>query len=185
MKKSRALTAIAFITLGVTVAALARVSPPQVAPEETISGTISATRVITRNTRLVGDVTCTVEAAPCIQFGAPAKLNLNGFTITGLADPSTGCQGNQAPPAPVALLPEVGVIASGQADVTIQGPGLVQRFRASGILVNNNSSRILVTQVTVSTNCNSGILVANSSDNRFEANVAVRNGTTLLPCGGL
>ena len=186
MEKTKALAAVALITLGLTVVALARVSPPQIASEDTISGTISATKIITQNTRLVGDVTCTIQAAPCIQFGAPnIKLNLNGFTITGLGDASTGCQGNQAPTAPVPLLPEVGVIASGQSDLTIQGPGLVQRFRASGILLNNNSSRILVTQVTVSTNCNSGILVANSSDNHFEANVSVRNGTTMIPCGGL
>src|SRR5213593_931083 len=90
--------AVALVTLvagTVSVVALARViSPPQAAPEETISGTISATRIITQNARLTGDVTCTVEAAPCIQFGAPnIKLNLSGFTITGLGDPSTGCQG--------------------------------------------------------------------------------------------
>src|SRR5262245_19845893 len=186
MKESRALAAVAFITLGLTVVALARVSPPQVASEETISGTISATRMITQNTRLVGDVNCTVQAAPCIQFGAPnIKLNLNGFTITGLGDPATGCQGNQAPPASVPGFPEVGVIASGQSDLTIQGPGIVQRFRSTGILLANNSSRILVTQVTLSTNCNSGIQLANSSDNRLEANVSVRNGTTIIPCGGV
>jgi len=186
MKKPKLVTAVAFVTLGLTVVALARVSPPQAPPEETISGTISATRMITQNTRLVGDVTCTVQAAPCIQFGASdIKLNLNGFTITGLGDPSTGCQGNQAPPPTVPGFPEVGVIASGQSDVTIQGPGVVQRFRGSGILLNNNSSRILVTQVTASTNCNSGIHLIGAFDNRVEANVSVRNGTTLIPCGGL
>jgi len=185
MKKPKAPAAVAVIILGLTVVALARVSPPQAPPEETISGTISATRIITQNARLVGDVSCTVQAAPCIQFGAPnIKLNLSGFTITGLGDPSTGCQGNSAPPASVPGFPEVGVIANGQSDLTIQGPGLVQRFRASGIFLTNNS-RVLVTQVTASTNCNSGILVTSSSDNRFEANVSVRNGTTMIPCGGL
>ena len=186
MKKPKASAAVTVIILGLTVVALARVSPPQAPPEETISGTISATRIITQNASLVGDVTCTVQAAPCIQFGAPnIKLNLNGFTITGLGDPSTGCQGNQAPPASVPGFPEVGVIANGQSDLTIQGPGLVQRFRGTGILLTNNSSRILVTQVTVSTNCNSGIHLIGAFDSRVEANVSVRNGTTLIPCGGL
>ena len=181
MKKPKAPTAVAVIILGLTVVALARVSPPQAPPEETISGPISATRIITQNTRLVGDVTCTVQAAPCIQFGAPnIKLNLNGFTITGLGDPSTGCQGNQVPG-----FSEVGVMANGQSDLTIQGPGVVQRFRSTGILLTNNSSRILVTQVTASTNCSSGIQLINSVDNRIEANVSVRNGTTMIPCGGL
>ena len=36
-----------------------------------ISGPIASTRVITENSRLVGDVTCTVTGAPCITFGAP------------------------------------------------------------------------------------------------------------------
>src|SRR5215510_8921317 len=97
MNSSRALGIVALVTLGLTVAALARVaSPPQAVLEETISGTITATRMITQNARLTGDVTCTVNAAPCIQFGAPGlTLNLNGFTITGQGDPSTGCQSSR------------------------------------------------------------------------------------------
>src|SRR5215831_4628403 len=82
-----------FVVAAVSLARVAR--SPQAAPEETISGPISATRTLTQNTRLTGDVTCTVTGAPCIQFGAPGiTLSLGGFTITGLGDPSTGCQGN-------------------------------------------------------------------------------------------
>jgi len=106
-------------------------------------------------------VTCTVNAAPCIQFGAPGlTLNLAGFTITGQGDPSTGCS-SQATPA------ENGILVSNQADETIQGSGLVQRFRANGILL-LNSTRNLVTRVTASTNCQSGIQANGSSDNHIE-----------------
>ena len=173
------------ITLGlvalffIAAVSLARVAPaPQAAPEETISGTITATRTITQNARLTGDVTCSVNAAPCIQLGAPSiTLNLSGFTITGLGDPSTGCQGYN-------VGTEQGILANNQTDLTIQGPGLVQRFRADGILL-SNSSRVLVVNVTASTNCLSGIRIANLSDSQIESSVSVRNGTTAAPCGGL
>src|SRR5438105_2849750 len=45
----------------------------------------------------------------------------------------------------------------------MQGPGIVQRFRADGIILLNTASS-LVTRVTASTNCQSGILVSGSSD---------------------
>jgi hypothetical protein len=55
---------------------------------EDISGTIAVTKVIIEDSRLVGDVTCTMTTTPCIQFGAPnITLRLNGFTITGPANP--------------------------------------------------------------------------------------------------
>jgi hypothetical protein len=185
MKSTRALPTMAFLVLGLSAIALARVaSAPQAVLEETISGTIATTRAITQNARLTGDVTCTVEAAPCIQFGAPGlTLNLNGFTITGRGDPSTGCQGSRVGNATVTFN-EDGIAAIDQGDETIQGPGLVQRFRGDGIFLRNNT-RNLVTHVTVSTNCQSGILVSLSSDNHIESNVSVRNGSTLLPCGGI
>src|SRR5438034_4404372 len=162
MNSTRVLVTMALLTLGLSIFALARVAlPPQAVLEETISGTIAATRTITQNARLTGDVTCTVEAAPCIQFGAPGlTLNLAGFTITGQGDPSTGCS-SQATPA------ENGILVSNQADETIQGSGLVQRFRANGILL-LNSTRNLVTRVTASTNCQSGIQANGSSDNHIE-----------------
>ena len=54
-----------------------------------LSGNISMTVMITEDSQLVGDVTCTVPlslagANPCIVFGADhIKLRLNGHTITG------------------------------------------------------------------------------------------------------
>jgi len=59
-----------------------------------ISGTVSTTLTILENSRLVGDVTCTVNGAPCLDIGAPnVTLDLNGFTVTGLGDPQSGCAG--------------------------------------------------------------------------------------------
>src|SRR5262249_46837766 len=185
MNSTRVLATASVITLGLSVLTFARLaSPPQAVLEETISGTITATRTITQNARLTGDVTCTVNAAPCIQFGASGlTLNLNGFTITGQGDPATGCQGSQTGNV-AGTANEDGIFAVGQGDLTVKGPGLVQRFRAAGIDL-RNSSRSLVVHVTASTNCNSGILVGDSSDDHIEANVTVRNGTTEFPCGGI
>jgi len=60
------------------------------ATAEDISGLITSTRTIREDSRLVGEVTCTVTGAPCIQFGSPhIELRLNGFTMTGQADPAT------------------------------------------------------------------------------------------------
>ena len=80
------------LTAGTVISAGARLSP-QLAVEETISGTLSATKVITRDAKLTGDVVCAMTGSSCIQFGASGiTLNLNGFTMTGLADSSTGCE---------------------------------------------------------------------------------------------
>src|SRR5215472_6142747 len=85
-----------------------------------IGGTISATLTITENSQLVDDVVCMVTGAPCIAIGAPnVTLNLNGFTMTGLADPQTPCTR-----APVAR--EEGIEVNTQPGVTIQGPGLIR-----------------------------------------------------------
>src|SRR5881409_2927762 len=150
MNSTRILATASVVILGLSVLTFARLaSPPQAVLEESISGTITATRTITQNARLTGDVTCTVNAAPCIQFGAPGlTLNLNGFTITGQGDPATGCQSSS-------VVGEGGILISNQQDETIQGPGLVQRFRADGVLL-LNSTRNLVARVTTSTNCRSG-----------------------------
>ena len=55
---------------------------------EDISGTILTTRIIIEDSQLVGNVTCTTTTSPCIQFNAQnIALRLNGFTITGPANP--------------------------------------------------------------------------------------------------
>jgi hypothetical protein len=165
------------LTAGMVVSAAARLSP-QAALEETISGTISATRVITRDARLTGNVVCAMTASSCIQFGASGiTLNLNGFTMTGLADPSIGC--------PEARVPnEFGVDTNDRSDVTILGPGVVQQFRNQGIFVSVNTARARVASVTSSTNCGAGIFLL-GSDNLVEGNFLMRNGALAAACGGV
>jgi hypothetical protein len=146
---------------------------------EDISGVISATRTIREDSRLVGNVTCTVTGAPCILFGSGhIELRLNGFTMTGQADPATGCNGG-------VTAGETGISTNGQTDATVRGPGIVQRFRADGVLF---MGTLLghISGITATTNCLSGIRVnATSSKVVLEANVSVRNGTTTAPCGGI
>jgi hypothetical protein len=144
-----------------------------------IRGTVSTTLTIMQDSQLVGDVTCTVVAAPCIAFGASGiSLKLNGFTITGLADQVTGCAGSNN------TLLESGIDVNNQRGVVIQGPGLVQRFRSDGIRI-NASERVLVTLVTSSTNCASGVRLIAGSDHEIVNNTFIRNGNTTLPCGGI
>lgn len=146
-----------------------------------IRGTVSSTLTIMDDSQLVGNVTCTVTGAPCIDFGASGiALRLNGFSITGQANPVTGCSGG-------ATGGEHGIRVNGRRGAVIQGPGVVQRFRAAGVFVTAGSSRVLVTLVTASTNCTSGILVGNSSDNEFDSNISVRNGNSAVGtnCGGI
>jgi hypothetical protein len=145
-----------------------------------IGGTISSTLTITEDSQLVDDVTCTVTGAPCIAIGAPnVKLDLNGFSMTGLGDSETACGGGGGNMA------EDGIDVIAQAGVTIRGPGLVQQFRGPGIYSHNSGSGLTVTGVTVSTNCWSGILVGGGSGHDLSGNIAVRNGNVANPCGGI
>jgi len=145
-----------------------------------IQGTISSTVTITETSQLVGNVTCNVTGAACIAFGAPGiALKLNGFTITGQADAVTGCAGGQ-------VAGESGILINGLRGAIVQGPGIVQRFRAHGIIVTGASSRVLVTKVTTATNCMAGIILTGAStDNELDANTAVSNGNSSAPCGGI
>jgi len=143
-----------------------------------IGGTISKTLTITEDSQLVDDVTCVVNDAPCIAIGAPnVTLELNGFTMTGQADPQTACNGGGSGP-------EVGIGVDTQAGVAIHGPGLVQQFRGHGIRL-VSSTGATITDVTISTNCFSGIFVSGGSDHHVHGNVAVRNGNRSNPCGGI
>ena len=157
-------------------------SAGEVLRAEDISGTIVRTLILSETTRLVGNLTCRVEGAPCIAFGAPGiALYLNGFTITGPADPTTttGC---------TRVANEFGISTNGQNNVEVKGPGVVERFRNTGIIfvgtVGGN-----VNGVTATTNCGgSGIQVQpTSSSIRVEGNVCVRNGSPAAgaACGGI
>jgi hypothetical protein len=149
---------------------------------EDLSGPITTTRIIRESSRLVGDVTCTVTGAPCIQFGAShIDLRLNGFTISGQADPTTACGGTTS------TATETGIHSGAQTDVEIRGPGIVQRFRGDGILFNGTLLG-KVEGVTTTTNCMSGIRVAATSSRiTVGSNVSVRNGSAAagLACGGI
>ena len=148
-----------------------------------IGGTISSTLTITEDSQLVDDVTCTVTDVPCIVIGAShVRLELNGFTMTGQADPNTGCSGGEEPFNPPNV--EDGIDVTGQTGVAIQGPGLIKQFRNSGIfLLNSNNARVI--GVTMSTNCNAGILVGGGSGHDLFGNISVRNGNGTAPCGGI
>ena len=149
------------------------------APAMDISGTISSTLTLADNSKLVGDVTCTVVGAACITFGVSGlTLELNGYNMVGLGDAATGCSGS-------ATRNEVGILVNMLENVVIRGPGVVTQFRNTGILlVGANGGTI--SGVTTSTNCASGILLGgNSMDNLIENNVSVRNGNLTSPCGGI
>ena len=150
-----------------------------IAAAEDLSGTVVRTLVLSENSRLVGDITCQVTGAPCIAFGAPnLVLTLNGFSITGPNDPTTGCKGTS-------VGAESGISTNGQANVGVRGPGLVQRFQGDGILF-MATTKGWVQGVTTTTNCLSGIRInATSSGISVEGNVSVRNGSAGSPCGGI
>jgi parallel beta-helix repeat protein len=141
-----------------------------------ISGTIASTLTIYDDSELIGDVSCTVVGAPCISFGQPGlKLELNGFTMTGRSDALTPC-----PPGPG----EAGIAVDNQHDDIIVGPGLIQQFHQFGIRL-SQSTNTVVKNVTLSSNCASGIIVIGGSENELEGNVSVRNGSPIAPCGGI
>jgi hypothetical protein len=146
-----------------------------------VSGVITRTFVLVDNTELVGDVTCDVGSAACISFGVPdIELRLNGFTISGKADAVTGCGG-------AAFSAEIGITTNGSRNASIQGPGLVQRFRGHGVSV-AGSTNARVVNILTSTNCAAGIFVAATSFGTLvEGNVAVRNGSSApgFSCGGI
>jgi hypothetical protein len=146
-----------------------------------VSGLLTRTYVLVEDTDLVGDVICDVVGSPCFSFGASGiQLRLNGFTITGKADPVTGCAGTRPQP-------EFGITTNGQNYVQVRGPGLVQRFRNSGVFV-TGSRGARVDDLNASTNCGSGIhIAATSFDTIVERNRAVRNGSTEpgASCGGI
>jgi hypothetical protein len=146
-----------------------------------VSGLISRTYVIVEDTDLVGDVTCDVTGGPCFSFGASGvRLRLNGFSITGKADPATACGG-------AITAAENGVFTNGQNNVVVSGPGVVQRFRQHGIAV-TGSRDVQVENIVSSTNCAAGVFVAATSFGTIvEGNVAIRNGATApgASCGGV
>lgn len=144
------------------------------AAQTKISGTISTTVTITQDSELVGDVTCKVVGGPCIASGAPnITLRLNGFTMTGTIP---GCTPDTSSNDGIDVLTN---------DVTILGPGLIQKFGGFGILLLTESGAT-VRGITVTDSCFSGIILAGATDSDIERNTSVRNamGSEGAPCGG-
>ena len=176
MKQSRTVWTTALL-LGLVVAAPARA--------ENISGTISATKFITEDSQLVGDVTCTTTTEPCLDLAAShITLRLNGFTMTGPADPDAGvCNpGSGNPHAD-------GIRTLNVTHVRILGPGMIQKFRRHGIFIVGQPdimTRATVSELTSHHNCFSGVFVNTMSSSRIEGIVSVRNSiqSGAAPCGG-
>ena len=159
-----------------------------VAFKEELCGVIAATEVITENTRLACDVQCTNTTGPCIQFGKDnITLWLNGFTMSGVASPPTGCATSPAfgPPPNPGPFPFDGISTAGFDHVRIRGPGMVQTFRRHGIFVFDSEDAI-VENVTSHYNCFSGIFLGLANDSYLSENVSVRNGSAsgMAACGG-
>jgi hypothetical protein len=161
------------------ITVVAAVPLPAVAADR-VSGTLTQTYVIVEDTDLIGDITCNVaNGAPCFSFGASGvELRFNGFSITGRGDAVTGCGG-------VSTGGESGVTTNGMSRVAVRGPGLVHRFRGDGVTV-IGSTDARVEDLTTSTNCMSGVRIVGTSFGTLVQNVvAVRNGATMPPCGGI
>jgi hypothetical protein len=174
------MTAGRWIGAGTAVALAAVALGPAAGAADQVSGVITRTFTIVEDTDLTGDVVCEVaNGTPCFAFGAAGvELRLNGFTITGKADPATGCGG-------VLINGESGISTAGLNDVSVHGPGLLQRFRTHGVAV-LGSRDVRIDSITASTNCGSGVFVNLASFGTLvEGITAVRNGSTTNSCGGI
>jgi parallel beta-helix repeat protein len=168
--------------------ALVLVGGAGIAQAEDISGPIAVTKTIFEDSQLVGDVICTTTLSPCIDFGAShITLRLNGFAITGRAEPD-----NPASPNPCQTIQpagEDGIRILNQTHAQILGPGMLQRFRRHGILISDTtggSTNATVRHVTSHHNCFSGILTAGMTDSVIEDNVSIKNSGNSgnAACGG-
>jgi parallel beta-helix repeat protein len=183
------MTCARFARTAFVVVLLAACAAPAAA--EDITGTIGVTKVIFEDSQLVGNVTCTMTTTPCIQFGAPnIALRLNGFIITGPANPddTTTCNPTSAAPASDGISNGTNA-ASSQPGVQIIGPGMVQKFRRHGILIVGApgvSTNATIKHVTSHHNCFSGLLTNGMTDSVVEGIVSVRNAANSggAPCGG-
>src|SRR5687767_6826500 len=179
MKKMLAVSLLASSMMGITTA---------VAHAEDIGGLIVVTKVIFENSQLVDNVICAETARPCIDFGAShITLRLNGFTITGPAQPDTPTDVNSCPTAQPANAD--GIRISNQTHARILGPGMVQSFRRHGIFIVGAvdvSTNLTIRHVTSHQNCFSGMLMTGVTDSVIEDNVSVRNASNsaVSPCGG-
>lgn len=154
------------------------VAPP--ASSKDISGTITSTLTITKDSSLTGNVTCMVKSGPCISFGAShITLDLKGFIID---NPSF--QGTATGPSIVCLVSATaaGIDTNGQSYVQINGPGVVRGFPSPASIFVNGGSHNTITGVTVTTfsSCMSdGIWLLDTSANDVDENTVLEVPVTL------
>jgi hypothetical protein len=159
-----------------------------IARAEDISGPIAVTKIIFEDSQLVGDVTCTTTLSPCIEFGAShIKLRLNGFAMTGLAEPDNPASANSCPTMQPAN--EDGIRIANKTHAQILGPGIVQKFRRHGVFVVGTagiSTNVTIRYITSNSNCFSGLLTNGMTDSVIEEIVSIRNASNSgnSPCGG-
>jgi parallel beta-helix repeat protein len=173
------------ILIAMVALSLELVFATRTARAEDISGTITTTRFLTENSRLVDNVICQTTTEPCLDLAANnITLRLNGFTITGPAEPEAAvCNATSGLPM------ADGIRINNFAGVRIIGPGIIQRFRRHGIFVVGQigvRSRITISGVTSNHNCFSGLLTNMMSSSIVANVVSVRNAinSTTAPCGG-
>jgi parallel beta-helix repeat protein len=182
------------VLMATVVLSLVSVVLGQTAQAEDLSGTYSSTHVIYEDSRLVGNVTCTMTTEPCIEFGAShIALRLNGFTITGSGNPDdasgASCNATSGNPPADGVRNSNHLTGEQFTDVQILGPGMVQKFRRMGIRIDGTvgvSTNVKVRRVTSHHNCFSGLLTVGMSESLIEDVVSVRNaaGSGVAACGG-
>jgi parallel beta-helix repeat protein len=147
------------VTLLLTLCGL--FAKPKVATATDISGEIDSTLTITENSKLVGDVLCTVTGGSCISFGASGiGLKLGGFTMTGLGARDSCPSSDEA---------GHGIDDGGQANVSIDGPGLIRGFQGDGILLTGTTNHVFA--VVVASSCANGIEIQGSGNSVFRVTV--------------
>ena len=120
--------------ISLVAVAIALFVGPGIAQAEDISGPIAVTKTIFEDSQLVGDVACAATATPCIDFGAShITLRLNGFSITGPAEPDNPASPNSCPTVQPANADGIRIL--NQIHAQVLGPGVVQRFRRHGIFI--------------------------------------------------
>jgi hypothetical protein len=178
------------------------------APTE-FCGVILTSQTIFENSKLVCDVVCPqADYLPCINFGKPGiKFSLNGFTMTGPANPPPALTDPATPPEAVGCAPLPGApdlpgfpgsgnfppadgIHSVHDDVVIEGPGVVQRFRRHGVALfgpPGTVDKAVVKKLVSHQNCYSGVWLNGVTESVVEEVVAVKNSAASrqLPCGGV
>ena len=155
------------------------------AAAEDISGTITTTKFLTEDSELVGHVTCTTTTEPCIDLAAShITLRLNGFTITGPADPEAGvCNATSGNPQ------ADGIRTLNVTHVRVVGPGMIQKFRRHGIFIVGQPdirTQATVSDITTHHNCYSGVLTNMMTSSRITGIVSIRNAiqSGAAACGG-